>query len=281
MTDSVNDFLMQPSQSTTIFGRVELSEAVGPLARAGYRNIELSSRTLKRSEQKQAADDLGLRIWSVHGTLDKLGGLGTDAERRKAVDDEIRAMEDVAVYAPCAYIVHYFCRNTDAAGVANWRDTVGQLHEQAKSIGFVLCLEMVRGRPEIPGKFPCVCKSAEVADFVRAFDSDNLGVNIDVNHVNAYEDIPDVAANSAGVIRSIHVSDNHGAKEGTPRHLPPGEGIIDWPQALGAIYRNGYEGPINMELRAEPTHELLVRTREWAEAMARLLRSKIEGTTEN
>lgn len=271
----MNDFHMQPSQSTTIFGRVELSEVVGPLARAGYKSIELSSRTLKRAEQKPAVEDSGLRVWSVHGTLDILAGLGTRAQRRKAVDDALRPMEDMAVYAPCPYVVHYFCNNTDAEGIAAWRHTVERLHEQAKSLGFVLCLEAIRARHDKPGGFPYLCKSEEIAEFVRSFESDHLGICLDVNHVNLYEPLPQVAANSAGLIRNVHLSDNHGAKPGTPRHLPPGDGIINWTEALVAIYKARYEGPLNMELRAEPSHELLVRTRTWAESIGNQISGKI------
>ena len=263
----MNDLFMQPSQSTTVFGFVELAEAAGALARAGYRCAELSRKTSRRAEQKPVADDLGISVWSIHGTLDLLAGMGTAAKRRAAVEDEMRAMDDVAVYAPCPYVIHHYCRNTEPDGMANWREVVARLHEHAKALGLILCLEVIRVRP---GKFPYLCKSAEVADFVRGFASDHLGVCIDVNHVNVYEPIPLVAENSSGLIRSVHLSDNHGAAEGPrarPRHIPPGDGIINWPEALTALYGNGYNGPLNMELHVEPTHEVLVRTREWAEAI--------------
>ena len=240
---------MQPSQSTTIFGFVELSEAVQILARAGYRCVELSHKTAKRAEQKSVADDLGVRVWSLHGTLDLLAGMG------------------MAVYAPCPYVIHYYCRNTEPDGVDNWRCVVEPLHERAKSLGFVLCLEMIRVRPS---KFPYLCKSREVAEFVRSFGSRHLGLCIDVNHVNVYEPIPNVVANSAGLIRTVHLSDNHGGAEGPlsrPRHLPPGDGVINWPEALSALYGAGYEGPLNMELHVEPSNDILVRTRRWAEAI--------------
>ena len=259
---------MQPSQSTTIFGRVDLSEALEPLARAGYRHIELSRKSWRRAENKPMADDLGLRVWAVHGTLDLIAGIGTSAERQEAVDDELRAMDDVAVYAPCPYIVHHFCRNTDPDGVDDWKLLVEPLHERAKSLGFVLALEQL----PVGSAFPYVCKSAAVAEFVRSFDSEHVGLCVDFNHVNLVEDFTTVARNSAGIIRTIHISDNHGIRE---EHLPPGEGIIAWPEALSAIYDAGYEGPLNMELHVPPTHELLVSTREWAERMADELASRV------
>lgn len=264
----MNEFFLKPSQSTTIFGRVELSEALPPLAKAGYKIVELSRNSSKRAEHKPMLDDLGMAVWAVHGTLDLLAGMGDAPARRKALADELRAMADVAVYAPCPYIIHHLCRNTDPDGPDNWRQVVGPLHDQAKALGFVLSLETVPAKPAAAGGFPYVCKSAESAEFVRSFRSAHLGICIDMNHVNLYEDFAAVGANSAGLIRTVHVSDNHGTKE---EHLVPGDGIINWENALAAIYKSGYRGPINMELHVPPAHETLVRARIWAEKLAEKL----------
>lgn len=122
------------------------------------------------------------------------------------------------------------------------------------------------------GGFPYVCKSAEIAEFARSFQSEHLARCIDMNHVNLYEEFAAVSANSTGLIRTVHVSDNHGIEE---EHLPPGEGVIDWFAALKVIYATGYAGPINMELHVPPSHELFVRTRKWATDMAERLRADL------
>jgi len=269
---------MQPSQSTTIFGAAGLAEAVQALVQAGYRCAELSRKTGRRAADKRIADDQGLRIWAIHGTLHLHAGAEDIAERRRAIRDEQDAMEELAVYAPCPYVVHYYCRNTDPDGPDVWKQTVEQLHETAKRLGFVLCVETLRARP---GSFPYVCGSAEVAAFVREFGSEHLGICLDVNHVNVYEPIPLAAARSAGLIRDVHLSDNHGVAEGPLaqlRHLPPGDGVIDWPQTLHALYGAGYSGPLNMELHVEPSHDVLVRTRRWAETIRDAVQTSLRTT---
>ena len=45
----MNDCFMQPSLSTAVFGRVDLAGTLEPLARAGYRWIELSRRSSNRA----------------------------------------------------------------------------------------------------------------------------------------------------------------------------------------------------------------------------------------
>ena len=265
-------FRLQPSQSTTIFGRVELSEALPPIAAAGYNVVELSRNSAHRARHSKMAADLGLRVWAVHGTLDVLAAMGTERERRAAVDDEIRAMEAVAVYAPCPYVIHYLCRNTEPEGREDWKRVVERLHERAAALGFVLALETVPMIPSEQGGLPYLVQSAEAADFVRGFQSPHVGVCLDVNHVNLTEDLADAARHFAGLIATVHLSDNHGVHE---EHLPPGEGTINWLPALRAIYEAGYAGPLNMELHVPPSHGLLVRAREWAERAAESLRAAL------
>ena len=265
----MNDAFLSPSQSTTIFKRVELCETLEPLAKAGYQVIELSRNSANRGRYRQMVADLGLRVWAVHGTLGLPASLGTAEERQATVDAELEAMEEVAAYAPCPYIVHHMHRTGDADGPEDWKRSIERLHERARSLGFVLCVEPVICKPH---GFPYHCPTTEVAAFVRSFESDHLGVCLDVNHVNVSEDLVEAIGNLAGLIRTVHLSDNHGEGE---EHLPPGEGVIDWPAMLTALYRSGYAGPLNMEIHVPPTHELLVNMRLWAEEMASLIRERV------
>ena len=255
------DCFMQPCLSTTIFGRVELKDTLKPIADAGYKLIELSRKSAHRAECKSMLDDMGIKVWSVHGTFHLHRVFGEHVSVQDDVDRELRAMEDVAVFAPCPYIVHYLCRNTEPGGPEEWREAVEPLHEQAKAIGFTLCVETVPSK-EYGSSIPYLVKSREAADFVRSFDSRHLAVCVDLNHVNMWEDIAETTAVCNGLIRNIHVSDNHGKCE---EHLIPGDGIIDWQRTLTHVVRAAYRGPLNLELHVEPSPEALVRARQWAE----------------
>ncbi|MCK5844391.1 MAG: sugar phosphate isomerase/epimerase, partial [Victivallales bacterium] len=96
----------------------------------------------------------------------------------------------------------------------------------------------------------------EVAEFARSFNSPNISVCIDLNHSNLNEDLTQVSENCKGLISNIHVSDNHGEWED---HLPPGEGIINFPEVFKALRDNGYVGPCNIECHVpdEITTQLL------------------------
>ena len=69
-------------------------------------------------------------------------------------------------------------------------------------------------------------------------------MTFDVNHANLHEDVLDAVTDCGGLIRHIHVSDNHGHRE---EHLVPGQGIIDLKAVIGKIYGTAYNGPCNFE----------------------------------
>ena len=101
--------VLKPCLSTTIFGRVPLEQTLKPIADAGFRIIELSRNSSNRGPCKPMVDDMGLSVWSARGTLG-LEVMSDSADIvQKELDRELRAMEEVAVYAPCPYIVWGKC----------------------------------------------------------------------------------------------------------------------------------------------------------------------------
>jgi len=61
---------------------------------------------------------------------------------------------------------------------------------------------------------------------------DNVGVCLDLGHAHMTVGIPEAVTVLAARIESIHVHDNHGAKD---EHLWPGDGSIDWPAAARLV----------------------------------------------
>ena len=58
----------------------------------------------------------------------------------------------------------------------------------------------------------------------------------------------------------------------TDDHLVPFDGTIDWPAALTAIQKVGFEGPLTLELSARgPTKDTLERAKRARQRMERLL----------
>ena len=254
--------------STTIFApkgqpALPLSECIERVADAGYQRVELSRKTLEWAACASLIRRHGLSVWSVHGTLDETVVSSASAQRLRALTREAARMEEAAPYAPCVYVVHYLNWGPDKGLEHWWRDAIESLLPKAEELDLTLAIETVSYKPRKRARYP---SSEEIAAFVRSFDSDYLRACIDLNHSNIVESLPVVASNFAGLIASIHVSDNRGLEE---EHLPPEEGVIDFEAALCALSNAGYEGPLNLEIHlpGQPTDLDLVTLREWGERM--------------
>ena len=240
---------MEISLCTGVFGPETrdasgFERAAGMVAAAGYRLVEPSSWHLRLPNSHSALAAAGLEVWAVHGSFGCVepGAISESAdERRHTLDRELELLHMAAAYAPCPYVIHYLNRHNDPAVAERWRDSVEELLVHAAALQLTLAVETVPFKPEENERY---ADTAEVAAFVRAFDSEYLRVCVDVNHSNLHEDLGQAISNCSGQISDIHISDNHGVRE---QHLQPGEGVIDMPFALAALREAGYSGPCNLE----------------------------------
>jgi sugar phosphate isomerase/epimerase len=82
---------------------------------------------------------------------------------------------------------------------------------------------------------------------VHEVHSPHVGFLLDLGHANldSYCTMADVVHKVAPFVIHMHADDNDGIVH---RHLPIGEGTIDWELAFGAIKETGYEGWITVEM---------------------------------
>ncbi len=258
---------MELSLSTTLFGREkndnDLLNWLDTVKQAGYDQIEISHKQRNIAHREQSIRDTGLRVWSIHGAVGYTAASLSESERQKAVEDEFAVMEDTACFAPCPYVVHYVNRFNDPAYGTAFRHSVEQLHEKAIEFGLILAVETAPYKPLENERYP---DSAEIANFVRSFNSPNLQATIDINHSNIHDDLEKVCVDFRGIIANIHASNNHGEWED---HLEPWNGVIDFPQTMRSLIANGYKGPCNLELHpaSPPGLEYLIELRIRTEEM--------------
>ena len=239
------------------------AEKMAMFRQAGYEYIEFSRSTaqaLDVSEIRLAVRDNGLKVWSVHGIM-HAGCISPDpAKRQAAVDQAAQFAEELAEYAPCPLVEHYLDRYNDPAPGRYFRESVEALYEKVSRMGYILCIETAPWKPWENERYP---DTREVAEFVRSFGKADLQMTFDVNHSNIHETLEQAAENTAGLVKNIHVSDNHGERE---EHLAPGLGlgIIDFAAAFRLLRENGYTGPCNLEFSFKdraPTVESLAEVR--------------------
>ena len=82
-------------------------------------------------------------------------------------------------------------------------------------------------------------------------DLPGAGLCMDFGHACLAGDVTEAIEASSGYLITTHVHDNHGKND---EHLAPFEGVVDWPAALMALQKIGFEGPLLFELdnRGDP-----------------------------
>ena len=253
------------SLSTTVFGPEkntdDLLRYLETTLEAGYRYVELSRKQFDLTRRADAIRKMGINVWSVHGCLGGHAISNDESLRRQAVEAEIARIEDAAAFGKVPVVEHYLDRMNAPAFGRNFRKSIEELYEASHKAGVILTIETVPYKPKVNERY---ADSFEVAEFVRSFKADDLLVTIDINHSNIHEDLEQVCANCRGLIANVHMSNNHGEWED---HLPPDDGVIDFPATFAALRKNGYYGPANIEMHGEPpiTSEWLRQVREYTE----------------
>lgn len=190
----------------------------------------------------RAAVKSKVNVVAVHGILDGNSCSPDETLRNRSVERAYRYLANMTDFAPCPLVEHYHNRFNAPEYAEYFHDTVEKLLSRTEKDGFIFCMENAPYKPEYDERFPNV---AEIVDFVRSFGENRMFMTFDVNHANLHEDPVAVAQISAGYVRHIHVSDNHGYRE---EHMLPGKGTIDLAAVISALYRNGYTGPCNLEV---------------------------------
>ena len=100
-------------------------------------------------------------------------------------------------------------------------------------------------------------------------ETTEVGVCLDFGHAHMDGDLVDAIETVSGHLITTHVHDNRGR---TDDHLVPFDGTIDWPSALTAVQKIGYDGPLMLEINARgTTKETLARARQVRQRMEQFL----------
>jgi sugar phosphate isomerase/epimerase len=194
----------------------------------------------------------------------------TGAERRRRVEDNLRAVEEAAAIGTDVLVL--------VCGPAGGRDIDGARRMVAEGIAAVVPHAAAAGvrlaieplHPMFAGDRSVVVTLAEALDLAAGFPSETVGVVVDVYHVwwdpAVYAQIE--RAGREGRILAFHVSD---------WIVPPpdfvrgrgmmGDGLIELRRLRSAVDAAGYAGPIEVEIFNEalwerPGDQVLALTRE-------------------
>jgi sugar phosphate isomerase/epimerase len=218
-----------------------------------------------------------LELGSIHGPIGgsyfsgRLGGalsLASPDEdaRAEAVAETERALH-IARRIPVPVLVLHLGtpRTMEPPGGGNARAaarrSIEELHGAAAPLGVRLALEVIPNELSRPGSLVHVLE--------EDLEGIDAGICLDFGHAHMEGDVVEAIETVSGHLIATHVHDNRGR---TDDHLVPFDGTIDWPFALQAVQKIGYDGPLMLEIAAHGSaKETLVRAQKARERMERLL----------
>jgi sugar phosphate isomerase/epimerase len=211
-------------------------------ARAGAQGVELfaarqhfdyTSRTHVR-ELAEWFRDNSTEAFSMHAPLFsdlEMGRGGSPAvnvihpEKSRRIDamDEVKRALEAAEEIPFRYLVLHLGEREDTWGPRALEHSITALEHLrafASPLGVKLLVENLQGE---------VAEPAHLVEILSAGHFQDIGVCLDVGHAHLGEGVGAALSALGPRIRSSHLHDNKGDKD---THLWPGDGTIDWDEAL-------------------------------------------------
>ena len=141
------------------------------------------------------------------------------------------------------------------------RRSIDELHGLAEPLGVRIAVEV------IPNEL------SRVGSLVHFIEEDlevpDTGICLDFGHAHLDGDLLDAIEAASGHLIATHVHDNRGRADD---HLVPFEGTIDWPSAMTAIQKVGYDRTLMFEIGARGSQkDTLGRAQKARQRIERLL----------
>jgi sugar phosphate isomerase/epimerase len=259
-------------------GREHLLE----IAAHGFESVELfATRThfdyhspAAVADLQQWLTDAGLELHGVHAPIVEsfIGGRWGDPLKLASSDPDARAHAvseaELALYLarriPTSVLVAHLgvARSQPSSPSDHSRDgarrSVDELQRLASPLGVKVAVEV------IPNEL------SRVGSLVHFVENDievsEVGICLDFGHAHLDGDVLDAIETVSGHLITTHLHDNRGKSDD---HLLPFDGTIDWPAAMTAVQKVGYDRTLMLELatRGSPKDTL---------ARARTVRQRLE-----
>ncbi len=180
----------------------------------------------------------------------------TDAERRRALEDNRRALDEAAgLGTDCLVLV---CGPPPGRDLAQARamivDGIERLVPYAAEVGVRLAIEPLH--PMAIGERSSIVSLEEATELAARFDAQHVGVIVDAYHVFWDHRLGERITALRGRILGFHVSDWLRRTTDTLQGRGMmGDGIIDLRSMRAWVEQAGYEGPIEVEVISRPLWE--------------------------
>lgn len=179
--------------------------------------------------------------WGRSGTP-PLNIVDRDKKRRVESMDEIKRALEVAEQVPFRYLVQHIGQAGEEYSEHKFEyglSSIEHLHAFARPLGVKVLLENIPNEISTPEK---------LVEFVNALHLDDLGVCFDIGHAHVMSSVAEAFDTLSKHIKSTHIHDNQKEKDD---HLFPGEGSIDWNEAMRLLRTAPHVPPVLLEVNGE------------------------------
>jgi sugar phosphate isomerase/epimerase len=191
--------------------------------------------------------------WSMHSPMHsdyEFGRAGEppvnliDNEKRRRVEsmDEIKRALEAAEQIPFRYLIQHIGisgEEFDARKFEFGMSSIEHLHAFAKPLGVKLLLENIPNEMSTPER---------LREFLNVLHYDDLGVCFDFGHAHIMSTVAQAFDILRTHVRSTHVHDNDKQSDA---HLWPGDGNIDWTEALALLRTAPHTPALLLEAKGE------------------------------
>ena len=261
-------------------GREHLQE----IARFGFDTVEIfATRSHFDYHAPEQIDELsswltetGLTLHSIHAPIVERFVNGTwsgvlsnavvdEQARQRTVQEAGLALEIARRIQTGFLVLHLGVPSSQPSTGDNSREaakrSIEEIHRLAAPLGVRIALEV------IPNQLSSADSLVRLLE--EELDDMDAGICFDFGHAFMMGDVVDAVETASGHLMTTHVHDNDGTLD---NHLVPFDGAIDWPAALTAARKVGYEGALIFEVGATaPATIVLERTESVRRRFERIL----------
>ena len=185
--------------------------------------------------------------WNAH-MADPINFIDPDKRRRIEALDEIKRALEAAEILPFRFLVQHIGMGNeyfDGHKFDHAMTAIEHLRAFAKPLGVTVLVENIPNELSTPEKLIELLQTAHFQD---------VGVCFDLGHAHMMSRVHQAFDVLKDRIRSTHVHDNDGKQDS---HLLPGDGPIDWSEAMSLLQSAPQAPPLLLELDGEKAGEVV------------------------
>jgi sugar phosphate isomerase/epimerase len=251
---------MQRAVSTYLFVKERLHPGIlDSLVRSGVQAVEIfaARQHLDYANRKQHTKEIaewfrasGVPLNSVHSPLyadyewgragaPPINVCSTDRATRVEAMDEIKRALEIAEQIPFRFLVQHLGTPNESFSEKKFEaamTSIEHLRAFAKPLGVSILLENIPNELSMPDR---------LVEMIHNAHFDDVGVCFDFGHANMMSSVSEAFEILRPHIRSTHVHDNDRFKDS---HLWPGQGTINWKEAIELLRSAPQKPPLLLEL---------------------------------